>query len=199
MIEKHIESLVFTTEVPISEEEIKEILDLSFETDHNLEEIHGILAALQAHYADERYSFELVHLAGGWQFLTKGAYFNTIGNYLKLTRRKQLSRSALETLAIVAYRQPVSKSELEKIRGVSCDYSIQKLLEKELVTIIGRSDGPGKPLLYGTSKKFMNYFGMNSMDDLPKPKDFKVPDSEIGSIAPAEELLPDINDTEMDT
>jgi segregation and condensation protein B len=76
---------------------------------------------------------------------------------------------------------------MEKIRGVSCDYSIQKLLEKELVSIEGRSEGPGRPLLYGTSQKFMDYFGLKSLKDLPKPKDFKEPDSQIGEQAPIEE------------
>ncbi len=200
MIKQHIESLVFTTEHPISEEEMKEILDMTFETNVSPQDIENCLMELQQKYAGDEYSFELTHLAGGWQFLTKGAFVDTIGNYLKLTSRKQLSRSALETLAIVAYKQPVSKVELEKIRGVNCDYSIQKLLEKELVTITGRSDGPGRPLLYGTSEKFMNYFGINSLDELPRSKDFKMPDSEIGEAATGEEEVmrefPD-NDSEQ--
>ena len=93
---------------------------------------------------------------------------------------KRLSQAALETLSIVAYKQPVSKTELEQIRGVSCDYAIQKLLEKELVEIQGRSDAPGRPLVYGTSEKFMDYFGIKSLKDLPKPKDFKDVENVIG-------------------
>jgi segregation and condensation protein B len=119
--------------------------------------------------------------------LTKPAFHHTVGTYLKLTTRKRLSRAALETLAIVAYKQPVPKSELEKIRGVNCDYALQKLLEKELVSIVGRSEGPGRPLLYGTSQKFMDYFGLKGLEDLPRPKDFKEPDQEIGEKAPIEE------------
>jgi segregation and condensation protein B len=187
---QQVESLVFSTEHPISLEEIKDALDLTFESDIPFEDIQTCISTIAEQYSDERYSFELVEIGGGYQFLSKGAYFNTIGNYLKLTTRKQLSRAALETLAIVAYKQPVSKVELEKIRGVNCDYSIQKLLEKELVTITGRSDGPGRPLLYGTSEKFMDYFGINSLDELPKPRDFKLPDSEIGEAAPVEEEIP---------
>lgn len=187
---QQVESLVFSTEHPISLEEIKDALDLTFESDIPFEDIQTCISTIAEQYSDERFSFELVEIGGGYQFLSKGAYFNTIGNYLKLTTRKQLSRAALETLAIVAYKQPVSKVELEKIRGVNCDYSIQKLLEKELVTITGRSDGPGRPLLYGTSEKFMDYFGINSLDDLPKPRDFKLPDSEIGEAAPVEEEIP---------
>lgn len=92
-----------------------------------------------------------------------------------------MSQVALETLSIIAYRQPVSKVDLESIRGVNCDYAIQKLLEKELVMISGRSDGPGRPLLYSTSEKFMDYFGLGSLKDLPKLKDFKQTDNIVGS------------------
>ena len=125
-----------------------------------------------------------------FQFLTKGAYHNTVGQLLKIHSKKKLSRAALETLSIIAYKQPITKSDVEKIRGVSCDYTIQKLLEKELLTIIGRSDGPGRPLLYATSEKFMNYFGLKSIKDLPKIKDFKEVDNQIGEQAPIEEASP---------
>ena len=91
-----------------------------------------------------------------------------------------MSQAALETLSIVAYKQPISKTEIEQIRGVSCDYAIQKLLEKELVAILGRSESPGRPLLYGTSERFMDYFGIKSLKDLPKLKDFKEVENEIG-------------------
>jgi segregation and condensation protein B len=187
---QQVESLIFSTEHPISLDEIKDCLEMTFESEVSMDDIRASIEGIRLQYSEDRFSFELVEIGGGYQFLSKGAYFNTIGNYLKLTTRKQLSRAALETLAIVAYKQPVSKSELEKIRGVNCDYSVQKLLEKELVTILGRSDGPGRPLLYGTSEKFMDYFGINSIEDLPKPKDFKLPDSEVGEAAPMEQEIP---------
>ncbi len=145
------------------------------------------ITTLQARYAQEGYGFELTEIAGGYQFLTKPAYHNTVGTFLRQTTRKRLSRAALETLSIIAYRQPITKSDMEKIRGVSCDYSVQKLLEKELVEITGRDEGPGRPLLYGTSAKFMDYFGLKSLEDLPKPKEFKEADFEIGEKAPIEE------------
>ena len=91
-----------------------------------------------------------------------------------------MSTSALETLAIVAYKQPITKSEVEQIRGVNCDYAIQKLLEKELIEIKGKADTVGKPLIYGTNDKFMDYFGINSLNDLPTPKDFRQEENEIG-------------------
>jgi segregation and condensation protein B len=99
---------------------------------------------------------------------------------LKQQSRRRLSNSALETLSIIAYKQPVIKSEIEKIRGVNCDYSIQKLLEKELIEIRGKSDAVGRPLIYGTSAKFMEYFGINDLKDLPTPKDFAPEENTIG-------------------
>ena len=121
--------------------------------------------------------------------MTKGAYHGIVGAYIKIQSSRRLSTAALETLAIIAYRQPVVKSEMEKIRGVSCDYSVQKLLEKELIAISGRSEGPGRPLEYSTSDKFMEYFGLRDMSDMPKIKDFNIPDYQVGEPAPLEEVI----------
>ena len=184
---QHIESLIFTTDHSISLEEIDSVLEEAFGLHFPDEQIMEAIEELKERYSSPRYAFEIVEIGGGYQFLTKGAYHNTVGVFLRQTTHKRLSRSALETLSIVAYRQPVTKSELEAIRGVSCDYAMQKLLEKELVIIVGRSDGPGKPLLYATSGKFMDYFGLKSMDDLPKPKEFSNLENSIGEHAPIEE------------
>lgn len=184
---QHIEALVFATDTPVSVEEIRQCLEATFETAFREEDIIAALEELKARYGQETSAIELVEIAGGLQFMTKGAYHAVIATWLKQTTKKRLSQAAIETLSIIAYKQPVSKTELEQIRGVSCDYSLQKLLEKELVSIVGRSDGPGRPLLYGTSIKFMDYFGLKSLADLPKLKDFKEPDSEIGERAPIEE------------
>jgi len=190
---QQIESLIFTAATPISFKEISSCLEESFGMKFHKEELRKSINFIKERYDREDFAFELVEIGGGYQFLSKGSYHNTIGTYLKQTTRKRLSRAALETLSIIAYKQPVTKGEMENIRGVSCDYSIQKLLEKELVSILGRSDAPGRPLLYGTSPKFMDYFGINSLEDLPKPKDFKNPDSEIGEKAPAEEEIENIS------
>jgi segregation and condensation protein B len=190
---QHIESLIFTTDHPISLEEIASVLEEAFGMSFAEQELVNAILKLKERYADDKFAFGVEEIGGGYQFMTKGAYHHTVGIFLKQTTRKRLSRSALETLSIVAYRQPVTKTELEQIRGVSCDYAIQKLLEKELVVIVGRSDGPGKPLLYGTSEKFMDYFGLKSLDDLPTPKEFREPDNYIGEQAPLEE---DVSDEE---
>ena len=192
---QHIESLIFTAESPIAFAEIRSCLQTSFDIKIKKPPIQKALDHLKEKYQQEEFSFELVEIGGGYQFLTKAAFHNTVGVYLKQTTKKRLSKAALETLSIIAYKQPVPKSEMEKIRGVSCDYSVQKLLEKELITILGRADGPGKPLLYGTSEKFMDYFGLKDIDALPKPKDFKEPDNEIGEKAPIDEDRPVAEET----
>ncbi len=181
---QHIEALIFTTEHAVSLKEIKASLDVTFETEFKEEDILVAIQQLTEQYKNGAFSFEVIEVAEGYQFMTKPEYHASVGTYLKQTTKKRLSQAALETLSIIAYKQPIGKTELESIRGVSCDYSIQKLLEKELIEIAGRSDSPGRPLLYATSQKFMDYFGLKSLRDLPKTKDFKEPDSEIGEQAP---------------
>lgn len=125
----------------------------------------------------------MVESGGGYQFLTKAAFRPTVEALLKQRVKKRLSTSALETLSIIAYKQPVSRPQLEQIRGVNCDYAIQKLLEKELIVIQGRSDYAGKPILYGTSKKFMDHFGINHLNQLPELKELLQAENEIGEVA----------------
>jgi segregation and condensation protein B len=181
-LNQQIEALIFASDIPLNLEYLKQIIDNTHQTDCSTEDIIISIEQLKIKYKDQNYSFELTEISGGYAFLTKALYFDVVATMIKANSRKKLSQAALETLAIIAYKQPVSKSELESIRGVSCDYSIQKLLEKELIEIKGRSETPGKPLLYGTTIKFMDYFGMTSMSDLPKPKDFKEPEQEIGTL-----------------
>lgn len=188
-LDKHIESIIFSSEQPIQIKEIKDCLEQSMETKIKKALIEESLNTLLEKYKSDQFSFEIIEISNGYQFLTKGAYHHTIGTLLKQKARKRLSKAALETLAIIAYKQPVTKSGAEAIRGVSCDYSIQKLLEKELITILGRSDSPGRPLLYGTSEKFMDYFGLKSIAELPKLKEFKTEENSIGEGAPVEETI----------
>lgn len=169
--------------------DIQSCLEETFETPFQESDIRSAIDQIRQRYQENDFAFEIVAISGGYQFMTKGAYHKSIGTLLKQTTKKQLSRAALETLSIVAYKQPVTKTEMEKIRGVSCDYALQKLLEKELVDITGRSEGPGRPLLYATSEKFMDYFGLESIKDLPKPKDFKIPENMVGEAAPIEESM----------
>jgi segregation and condensation protein B len=188
-LNQHIEALIFATEHPITVEEMKAVLDVTFETEFQEEDLLKGVETVKEKFSDPQFAFEVIEIAKGFQFLTKPSFHNSVGTYLKQTIKKRLSQAALETLSIVAYRQPISKTEMEQIRGVSCDYAIHKLLEKELVEIQGRSDAPGRPLVYGTSEKFMDYFGIKSLQDLPKPKDFKEVENQIGEASSLDEVV----------
>ena len=134
-----------------------------------LDQVEASIEGIVEKYNSEFYPFEVRQSGGGWQFLTKKDFHKTIAQLNGEKFLKRLSAAALETLAIIAYKQPITKGEIETIRGVSTDYTIQKLLEKELIVISGRNEHlPGHPLVYVTSKSFMDYFGVNSADDLPK-------------------------------
>lgn len=186
---QHIEALIFAASTPINKEEILEVLEEAFGLRFAESEIDQAIQSLRERYNQPQHSFEVVEIAGGYQFMSKGAYHETIGTHLRQNTKKRLSQSALETLSIIAYKQPVTKSELEKIRGVSCDYAIQKLLEKELVTIAGREESVGKPLLYAVTHRFMDYFGIKDLEDLPQPKDFQTAQSSIGEGEALEETI----------
>jgi segregation and condensation protein B len=196
-LKQHIEALIFASPSAIPFAEIQSVLQENFQTEVPAETIHATLEQIRSTFLQGDFAFELVEIAGGYQFLTKGAYHSTVSIHLKQTTKKRLSQAAMETLAITAYKQPVSRSELEEIRGVNCDYALQKLLEKELVMIVGRSEGPGRPLLYGTTEKFMDYMGIKSLTDLPKTKDFKEVENAIGESETSEpESIPTPNPAE---
>lgn len=178
---KHIEALIFSANKPITVLEIQQCLSEMFDAEVSVEDIEASIQLLQDKYKDESFAFEIVALGGGFQFLTKPAYQASIGILLKQQSKKRLSTAALETLSIIAYKQPITKGGIEQIRGVGCDYAIQKLLDKSLVEIKGKDDTPGRPILYGTSEQFMEYFGINRLQDLPVPKDFASTDNEIGT------------------
>lgn len=175
-----IEALIFASDKSITEEEIFQVLSEIFENAIKPEEIKEYIEQIRLKYQELDHAIELVQLNGGYQFLTKKDYYQ-VANQLQIQRsKKKLSQAALETLSIIAYKQPITKIEVEQIRGVNCDYSIQKLLDKELISIVGKSDTVGKPLLYGTSSLFMEYFGINSTKDLPQMSELKSESNSIG-------------------
>ncbi|MEO8822905.1 MAG: SMC-Scp complex subunit ScpB [Ginsengibacter sp.] len=175
LIIPHIEALIFASDKPLVMMDLVELLNnaMGFIDDRATEsQVEAAVEAIREKYDAEFYAFGLVESGGGWQFLTKPEFHKTIAQLNGDKYLKKLSVASIETLSIIAYKQPVTKSEIELIRGVNCDYAVQKLLEKELVIISGRKeDAVGKPLLYCTSKNFMDYFGINSADDLPKIKE----------------------------
>jgi segregation and condensation protein B len=171
----HIEALVFASDKALNANDITELINTAFgflEERISLEQVEAALDGIEEKYSTEYYPFELKQSGGGWQFLTKPSFHSTIAQLNGDKFLKRLSNAALESLAIIAYKQPITKGEVEAIRGVNSDYSMQKLLEKELIVISGRNEMlPGKPLIYSTSRNFMDYFGINSTEDLPKIKE----------------------------
>lgn len=171
----HIEALIFASDKPLTTADLTELINnaLGFIEDKaTSQQVESAIEAICEKYDSEFYAFEMKESGGGWQFLTKKEYHKTIAQLNADKYLKKLSTASLETLSIIAYKQPITKSEIESIRGVNCDYAVQKLLEKELVIIAGRNeDAPGKPLIYATSRSFMDYFGINSPEDLPKIKE----------------------------
>ena len=180
----HIEALIFASEKPLTTLDLLELVNnaLGFmEERATLDQVESAMDAIREKYSSEFYPFEVRESGGGWQFLTKGSFHKTVALLNGDKFLKRLSTAALETLAIIAYKQPITKGEIENIRGVNCDYAVQKLLEKDLIIITGRKeDAPGHPLVYATSKTFMDYFGINSPAELPK----------LSDIIPADAVMP---------
>jgi len=179
-LQNHIEALIFCSPSPIKVAEIKSCLSEMFNAEVPDEDIQTVIQQLEEKFSGDEFSFQLFKTAGGYQFLTKPAYQASIGIMLKQQSKKRLSTSAMETLSIIAYKQPISKTEIENIRGVNCDYAVQKLLDKQLIEITGKADTIGRPMLYGTTVKFMEYFGINELSELPTPKEFSSETNTIG-------------------
>lgn len=168
----HVEALIFASERPLTMVEMVEMLSAAFELPIEENRVATCIEAVREKYDAQYYPFHLREAGGGYQFLTKKDYHRTVLQLNGDKHIKKLSAAAMETLAIIAYKQPITKSEIEFIRGVSADYSIQKLLEKELIVITGRNENMvGKPLTYATSKNFMDYLGINNSAELPQLKD----------------------------
>jgi len=171
----HIEALIFASDKPLTTLEITDLLNQTFsfmDEKIQLDQVETAMEGITEKYKAPFYPFEVRMSGGGWQFLTKKEFHKTVAQLNGDKFLKKLSAAAMETLSIIAYKQPVTKGEIEAIRGVSADYAVQKLLEKELIIISGRNENlPGHPLVYSTSKSFMDYFGINSPDDLPKIKE----------------------------
>src|SRR5919107_1741762 len=171
----HIEALIFASDRPLTAMDLTELVNNAFgfmEDKITMEQVQTAIEGIVEKYQSEFYPFEMRESGGGWQFLTKKEFHKTVAQLNGEKFLKRLSAAALETLAIIAYKQPITKGEIESIRGVSSDYTVQKLLEKELIVISGRNEKmPGHPLVYATSKNFMDYFGINSPNDLPRIKE----------------------------
>ena len=160
---KIIEALIFSSDVPLSISKIMEITEIP-----DKKEAEKLVNLLINEYRDLNRSFHIVKIAGGYQFVSKEEYSKWINLLFKGRRKSRLSIAALETIAIVAYKQPVTRVDIDRIRGVESVGVIQNLLERNLITIAGRSKTPGRPLIYKTTDEFLRYLGLNSLEELPK-------------------------------
>ncbi len=168
----HVEALIFASERPLTQIELSDYLGAALEEPQDGELVATCIEAIREKYDAPYYPFGLREIGGGYQFLTKKEFHKTVLQLNGDKHIRKLSAAAMETLSIIAYKQPVTKGEIEYIRGVSADYSIQKLLEKELIVITGRKEeAVGKPLIYATSRSFMDYLGINSPEALPPLRD----------------------------
>jgi segregation and condensation protein B len=171
------EALIFAAREPLSIHQIKAVYSAGNRNDPtrqiDADSIRAIIEELNKGYKEHEKAYRILKIAGGYQFATTEAYADWIGKLYKEQGRRKLSQSGIETLSIVAYKQPVTKAEIEHIRGVNCDYVLKALLEKELVTVTGRAETVGRPLLYGTTREFLKYFGLNEITDLPRPREIE--------------------------
>jgi len=163
-----VEALLFASDTPLSAARIREVIGEI--TDG---EVHEIVESLREEYRESGRSFDVYTLEGGFQVLSRPDYADWVEQLFVERRKAKLSRASLETLAIIAYKQPIVKTEIEMIRGVGADGVIRTLMERNLVTITGRAEGVGRPLLYGTTQQFLNYFGLNELSDLPKMEEIR--------------------------
>ena len=168
-----IEALIFASEDSISASElIKAIKGIDGEDIQiSSSDIENCVEELNAKYETENLSVKIIKISNGFLFATKPEYANYVGYLSSEKSKRRLSQAALETLAIIAYKQPITKPEIESIRGVNSDYMLNSLLEKDLITISGRAETIGRPLLYVTTNEFLKYFGLNNIGDLPKPRE----------------------------
>lgn len=189
----HLEALLFAADKPLPAEELRVHLNAVRGEEFpeiTPESLQEMLAGIQAKYDAPEFPFTISESGGGFRFLTKAEFHKTILPLTGEKHLKKLSPAAMETLSIIAYRGPVTKGEVEFIRGVSADYALQKLLEKELIVITGRKeDAIGKPLLYMPSRHLLDYLGINSSEELPKLKDLGTIEYVVPT--PASEARPD--------
>jgi len=166
---KLLEAALFASARPISTEELA-----ALEVEASPAELLSALDELREHYDVEGHGVELTELGGGWQILTRAEYTETIERAQLAARPARLSGAALESLAIIAYRQPISRSEIEEIRGVAVGGMLKSLHERGLIDVVGRAEGLGRPLLYGTTPVFLEHFALRHLEELPRADELAI-------------------------
>lgn len=164
-----IEALLFSSDAPLSAADIARV-------DESLDEdiVDAAVQALRVEYDRTERAFQVVELAGGYQILTRPDYAEYLERFATVPQSGTLSDAALEVLAIIAYRQPIGRSEIEEIRGVGSSGVLRTLQDRGLVDVVGRGEGLGRPLLYGTADKFLEHFGFRTLEDLPRPDELPI-------------------------
>jgi len=183
-LKKIIEALLFSAERPLAPKDIRAIFAEATDEENpgmtepfrNVREaqIVATLEELKIEYDTQQPSFQLVEIAGGWRLVTRSEYAPWLKKLLDETRPHRLSPPSLETLSIIALRQPIARADIAAIRGVEVDGVIKTLLERDLITIVGKSEAPGRPMLYGTTQKFLEHFGLRDIDDMPKAAELRL-------------------------
>jgi len=163
-----IESILLAAEEPVLPARLCELLD-----GHKLRDVREMVAELNRHYQENGHGLAIVEVAGGYQFATRAELGAWVRRYHRDRTTIRLSQAALEALAIIAFKQPVTRVEIDNIRGVSSTGVLQKLMELDLIRLVGRSEGVGRPMLFGTTKEFLIHFGLNSLADLPRPRELE--------------------------
>jgi len=164
-----VEAVLFASEAPLTAGEIARASGDLSSTD-----VENAINELRLEYESDERSFQIYPLGDGYQILTRPEYSPYLERLDSVTRTNRLSRAALETLAIIAYRQPVSRVEVEELRGVNVAGVLRSLQERGLIDVVGRAEGLGRPLLYGTTAKFLDHFGLQSLEDLPRPEELQI-------------------------
>jgi segregation and condensation protein B len=177
-----IEALLFSCDKPILIEQIKNIFQ-----DLEPSQIRNIFEELKSEYENQERGIRITEVAGGFQMVTAPKFANFLKKFYKGERKERLSRAALETLAIISYKQPVTKLQIASIRGVDVDGVINNLKQLGIIRIVGRRKAPGRPFLYGTTRQFLEYFGLRSLEELPKVEDFPKMEAVDGSGSIAQE------------
>jgi len=170
-LKRIVEALLFSSDRPISTRRLADICDAE-----DGRQVRSIVLELQEEYAAEGRAFRIEEIAGGFQLLTSRRYAPWLQRLHERRQEETLSQAALETLAIVAYRQPITRAEVEDIRGVHCGNMLRSLVDKRLIKVVGRSEELGRPMLYGTTRQFMEAFALRSLKDLPKRQELTPPE-----------------------
>ncbi|HVF39464.1 MAG TPA: SMC-Scp complex subunit ScpB [Gemmatimonadaceae bacterium] len=168
---KLLEAALFSSARPVA---LADLRAMASDGDTSEADLVAALEELRTHYDEDGHGVELIEVGGGWQILTRPEYTETIERAQLAARPQRLSAAALETLAIVAYRQPIGRAEIEEIRGVGCGQMLKSLHERELIEVVGRGEGMGRPLLYGTTPGFLEQFALRHLAELPRADELAV-------------------------